>query len=224
MEYPDSFPAEQRRRMALSVILLLVVFSSYAAEIEVTIVDRDGQPVPDVAVYVQSDHDTPLPAPTNTAVMDQVDVRFEPHFLVVQAGTQVEFPNRDVIAHHVYSFSKPNNFVLPMFKGGLKPRVNFDHEGVVTLGCDLHDHMLAHILVVNSHVFEKTGFDGKTQLTIENTGGLTVSIWSPRINLNEENLSQSIKAARSAQITFSLMEKLRTPHSDDSAALSWNAE
>ena len=45
-------------------------------------------------------------AATTGATMDQVDSRFAPHILVVQTGTSVEFPNSDVIAHHVYSFSQ----------------------------------------------------------------------------------------------------------------------
>jgi plastocyanin len=224
MKYLDFFPAEQRRRMVLSVILLFAVFSSDASEIEVTVLDRDGEPVPNVAVYVQSDHDTPLPSPTHTALVDQIDARFVPQILVVQVGTQVEFSNSDVIAHHVYSFSKPNNFVLPMFKGDLKPQVIFDHGGVVTLGCDNHDHMLAYILVVDSNVFDKTGFDGKVQLTTDNMDGLTVSIWSPRIKLNAEDSTQTIKAGRSAQVTFSLTEELRAARIDESEALSWNED
>ena len=224
MKFSDFIPAEQWRRMATSLILLLAASSPDAAEIEVTVLDRDGEPVPNVAVYVRSDHDAPLPVPTDTAVLDQIDTRFVPHLLVVQAGTQVKFSNSDVIAHHIYSFSRPNDFVLPMFKGDLKPQVIFDHGGVVTVGCDIHDHMLAYIFVVDSNVFGKTRFDGKAQLTTDNAGGLTVSIWSPRINLNEEELTQTIKAGRSAQVTFSLAEKLRAAHNDESQAFSWNKE
>ena len=224
MTFKDFFPAEQRRRMVPSLILLLAVFSSDASEIEVTVLNRDGEPIPNVAVYVQSEHDTLLPAPTDTVVLDQIDTRFVPHLLVVQTGTQVEFSNSDVIAHHIYSFSRPYNFVLPMSKGDLKPKVYFEHGGVVTLGCDIHDHMLAYIFVVDSNVFGKTNFDGKTQLTTDNAGGLTVSIWSPRIKLNEEELTQTIKAGRSAQLTFSLTEKLRAAHSDEWKAFSWNNE
>jgi hypothetical protein len=80
--------------------------------------------------------------------------------------------------------------------------------------------MLAYILVVDSNVFDKTGFDGKVQLTTDNSDGLTVSIWSPRINLNEEDWTQAIKAGRSAQVTFSLTEKLRALRIDESEALS----
>ncbi|MCH8301698.1 MAG: methylamine utilization protein [Proteobacteria bacterium] len=222
MEYPDYFPIERPMRMLLAVALLLAMFSLNAAEIEVTVLDRDGEPVPNIAVYVQLDHDGPLPAPTDSAVMAQIDTRFVPHFLVVQTGTQVEFSNSDVVAHHVYSFSNPNNFMLPLYKGDLQTQIEFDHDGVVTLGCNIHDHMLAYILVVDSRVFGKTNIEGKAQLTTDNPNGLTVNIWSPRIELNHENLIQTVKAGRSAQITFLLTEKLRAPYSDDLEALSWN--
>lgn len=206
----------------LAVVPLLAVFSSNAAEVEVTVLDRDGEPVPNIAVYVQLDHDGSLPAPTDSAVMAQIDTRFVPHLLVVQTGTQVEFSNSDVVAHHVYSFSNPNNIMLPLYNGDLRTQIDFDHDGVVTLGCNIHDHMLAYILVVDSHVFGKTDIDGKTRLTTDNPNGLTVSIWSPRIELNNENLTQTVKAGRSAQITFLLSEKLRAPYGDDLEALSWN--
>lgn len=222
MKYPGYFPIEWPRRMMLAVVLLLAVFSSNAAEVEVTVLDRDGEPVPNIAVYIQLDHDGSLPAPTDSAVMDQIDTRFVPHLLVVQTGTQVEFSNSDVVAHHVYSFSSPNNFMLPLYNGDLRTQIDFDHDGVVTLGCNIHDHMLAYILVVDSHVFGKTDIDGKRRLTTDNPNGLTVSIWSPRIELNRENLTQTVKAGRSAQITFLLSEKLRAPYSDDLEALSWN--
>jgi len=205
-----------------SVALLLAVCASNAAEIDITVLDRDGEPVPNIAVYVQFDHDGPLPAPTHGAVMAQADTRFVPHLLVVQTGTQVEFSNGDVVAHHVYSFSKPNNFTLPLYKGNLQTQIEFDHGGVVTLGCNIHDHMLAYILVVDSQIFGKTDFDGKTQLTTDNRNGLTVSIWSPRIKLADENLTQTVKSGRSAQITFSLTEKLLAPHAYEAEELSWN--
>ena len=163
-----------------------------------------------------------MPAVTDVAVMDQVDTRFVPHLLVVQTGTRVKFPNSDVIAHHVYSFSKPNDFMLPMYKSDLQPRIFFDHNGVVTLGCNIHDHMVGYILVVDSQVFGKTDSGGETILSADNSDGLTVNIWSPRIELKHENLTQTVKPGRSARITFSLKEKLRPPHGDESEALSWN--
>jgi plastocyanin len=223
MEYPDISLVAWSRQMVLALALLSAVASSDAAEIEVTVLDRNGEPVPNVAVYIESDDD-PLPAPTDIAVMDQVGTRFVPHFLVVQTGTRVKFPNSDVVAHHVYSFSKPNDFILPMHNSDLQPRIFFDHGGVVTLGCNIHDQMVGYILVVDSQVFGKTDHEGKTQLTADNPDGLAVSIWSPRLDQKYEILTQTVKPSRSAQITFSLKEKLRAPHGDESEALSWNED
>jgi plastocyanin len=222
VEHLDQFLEGLRSRILISLILLSAVFPAGGAEIEVTVLDREGQPVPNVAVYVQSANGASLPAPTNHAVMDQIDTRFVPHLLVVQSGTSVDFSNSDIIAHHVYSFSKPNNFMLPLYKGDLQPQITFKHEGVVTLGCNIHDHMLAYILVVDSQALGKTSFDGKINLTTDNPDGLTVSIWSPRFRHGRENLAQSINAGKSAAVTFSLTEKLRPPHSNDSDALTWN--
>lgn len=203
------------------VALLLAGFSSKAAEFEITVLDRHGEPVPDVAVYIQSEREAGTGNAENLALMQQVDFRFEPDLLVVQTGTRVQFPNHDVVAHHVYSFSRPNNFVLPMFKGGMRPQVEFEHAGVVTVGCNLHDQMVGYILVVDSSVFGKTGRDGKLRLEAENSQGLTVNIWNPRLKLENENLAQSVNAGRSAQLTFLLTEELRTRRTEEMEALSW---
>ncbi len=222
MEHLGHFFEGLHTRILISLVLMSAVLPAGAAEIEVTVLDRERQPVPNVVVNVQSLNGASLPAPTNHAFMDQIDKRFVPHLLVVQTGTSVEFSNSDIIAHHVYSFSKPNNFMLPLYKGDLQPQITFDHEGVVTLGCNIHDHMLAYILVVDSQAFGKTSFDGKINLTTDNPEGLTVSIWSPRFKHGRENLTQTINAGKSAAVTFSLTEKLRPPHSNDSDALTWN--
>ena len=222
MENLDFFPVGRQWRMPLWIGLLLAVISVDAAELDVTVLDRYGRPVPNVAVFVQSDPEIRLPVPRELAVMELVDTRFAPNVLVVQAGTRVQFPNKDFVAHHIYSFSEPNNFVLPMFKGNTKPQVEFGNAGVVTIGCNIHDDMVGYILVVHSAIFSTTGVDGTTRLIADNPDGLSVSIWSPRIRLDDENLTQSVKAGRSARMTFLLTEELRALDNDESAALSWN--
>ncbi len=222
MECLNFIPVGRLWRLPLWAGLILAVISADAAEVDVTVLDRYGRPVPNVAVFIRSDPDVAMPASANLAVMNLVDTQFVPHLLVVQSGTRVQFPNSDVVAHHLYSFSKPNNFVLPMFKGNIRPHVEFDEAGIVTIGCNLHDHMVGYILVVDSPALGKTGADGTARLMSDNPDGLSVSIWSPRIKLDDENLTQTVKAGRSARLTFSLTEDLRASHNDRSAALSWN--
>jgi plastocyanin len=193
----------------------------HAGEMRVTVLDNQGQPVAGVAVYVEDA--TPSLAPTGTsAVMDQVDQRFVPHVLVVQTGTLVEFPNSDVVAHHVYSFSHPNHFKLPIYKGHAHAPVSFDENGLVVLGCNIHDHMLAYILVVDTPVFAITNDDGVAMLNAQHGKNATVSIWNPRIRDDADNLSVSVEAVdHDTSVAFNLVKPLRAPHHQHSKALSW---
>ena len=209
----------QHGRITLRIIglsvLTLSVTSSFADDVDVLVVDRDGQPVADVAVFAtRSDgQNRPQPSAVN-AVMDQVGKRFVPHLLIVRAGTPVEFPNSDTVAHHVYSFSHPNKFQLPMYKGTAHPPVTFEHSGVVILGCNIHDHMLGYILVVDSGTFTKTDIDGRASLSLERPTDYEINIWSPRIRDGEELLSRtmSISPKQETAVTFQLVKKLIPPY------------
>ena len=122
------------------LVLMLSATSSFGSDIDVFVVDRNGRPVADVAVHAtRVDGKNQLQAQKARAVMDQAGKQFVPHLLVVQTGTPVGFPNSDTVAHHVYSFSHPNKFILPMYKGEQHPPVTFEHNGIVILGCNIHD-------------------------------------------------------------------------------------
>jgi len=204
-------------------LCMMLLFSATVTgnEIDVSVLDRNGEGVADVAVFaVRITGNEKLSAPASNAVMDQVDRRFVPHLLVVQTGTAVEFPNSDSVAHHVYSFSHPNKFMLPMYKGELHPPVTFDHSGVVSLGCNIHDHMLGYILVVDSSVFTKTDKNGRATLSVDDPEAYSVNIWSPRIRDKAELLSRSLDST-SDPVTFSLGKKLNPPHHGPADGNSW---
>src|SRR4029077_6476496 len=46
------------------------------------------------------------------ARMEQEGLSFKPHVLAVVKGTEVEFPNRDMLFHNVFSLSKTASFDL----------------------------------------------------------------------------------------------------------------
>lgn len=191
-----------------------------AAALTVSVVDRDGKPLPNVAVYLDvADADAAL-AENRKAVMDQVDTRFDPHLLVVQAGTRVEFPNSDLVAHHVYSFSKPNDFMLPLYKGDAHAPVRFEQAGLVTLGCNIHDQMLAFILVVNSNVFGVTDQYGRVSLDTGQHHDPVISIWSPRIKTGDEELTKN--SGNADVLEFRLKGKLRPDHDSQHHSVKWS--
>ena len=213
----------QISRIAARIIglftLMFIATSAFGSDVDVFVVDKDGRPVADVAVYaMRLDGQNDLPAPTASAVMDQRDMQFVPHLLVVQTGTPVDFPNSDTVAHHVYSFSHPNKFILPMYQGKQHPPVTFEHRGVVSLGCNIHDHMLGYILVVDSTTFTKTDENGKASLSLDNPQDYEVSIWSPRIRDGDELLSKTVVMLGNpkSEVKFHLAKKLHPPHGDKS--------
>jgi len=214
------------RKICALVLLAthLWVGPALAGTLQVRVVGPDEQPVPDIAVFVQQsgsvNADADKPA---AAVMDQRNRRFVPHILVVQKGAAVSFPNSDVIAHHVYSFSKLNRFVLPLYKGTPPDAVVFDHDGVVILGCNIHDGMLGYIVVVDTEVFAKTNDDGRAELTIDDSAtSYQINIWSPRIRDAEGHLVQTVSGTVSGEITFALEKKLRPAHIDRSESVAWD--
>jgi len=217
----DSSPYFVARRSGL-IFLILSAQAASGTDLDVFVADRDGAPVADVAVFaVRASGDARLPAPAGNAVMDQVGKEFVPHLLVVQSGTSVEFPNSDTVAHHVYSFSHPNKFMLPMYKGVAHPPVTFEHSGVVILGCNIHDHMLGYILVVDSTVYSKTDERGRASLSLERPEDYEIRIWSPRIRDGEELLGKTVANSGSMDslLSFQLVKKLSPPHGDQVA--SW---
>jgi len=204
----------------------LFAMSAYGVDVDVSVLDRDGRQVADVVVYAaRLDGNIASPNPAKNAVMDQVDMQFVPHVLVVQTGTAVDFPNSDSVAHHVYSFSHPNKFVLPMYKGKQHPPVSFEHSGIVSLGCNIHDHMLGYIVIVDTDVFSTTDDSGRVSLTVDDDATqYTVHIWSPRLREAEDSLSKTLHISdhEDARLTFTLQKSLRAPHQSLSDGVKWS--
>ena len=85
-----------------------------------------------------------------------VDLNFVPDVTVVPVGSSVSFPNSDDVSHQVYSFSPARRFQLPLYRGKPHAPVVFDQPGIVTLGCNIHDNMVAYIVVTPAPFYGRT--------------------------------------------------------------------
>lgn len=112
-------------------------------------------------VYVADIQDPPIEA---TAVMDQKNLEFMPHLLVIQRGTTVQFPNDDPLKHNVYSISAAERFNLGMYAQGESRSLVFDRVGVVKISCAVHLQMSAYIVVVPNKYFAVVGADGRFRI------------------------------------------------------------
>jgi plastocyanin len=146
-------------------------------------------PSPPVAVvYVEGDF--PAPAKQPVAQVLQKDLVFTPSLLPIRAGTRVEFPNMDDTYHNVFSYSPPKRFDLGRFRADERPVPSqvFEETGLVTLRCDIHDHMRALILVLDTPHFVVTGEDGTFRLEGVPPGRHVVKAWIDSRTVREQTV------------------------------------
>ena len=154
--------------------------SASAASVEVLVQTPAGGPVADAAVIVE-----PLAGPVPHArtgahaAIEQRGREFLPWMTVVQTGTSVDFPNNDTIRHHVYSFSEPKRFEIKLYAGKPGKPIVFDKPGQVDIGCNIHDWMEAHVLVVDTPYFARTGADGRATVAGVPAGRYRLRLWHP---------------------------------------------
>lgn len=186
--------------IALSFCLTPV--GAQAGEIHAIVRDKTGKGVADAVVVALPTNRTGGNAggTTATIIVDQVNKEFIPYVLPVQVGTAVNFPNKDNIRHHVYSFSPAKSFELPLYIGTPASPVLFDKPGAVVLGCNIHDWMIAYVYVSDSPYFAKTGADGKASLTELPPGDYTLRAWHPRLAGNEEATERKVAVSRTGMV------------------------
>ena len=192
-----------RWRLALLLVTGALAAPLRAARVDVQLQQRDGRAVADAVVYAIPLDARHLPPP-RSGVLDQRDRRFVPSILPVQTGAAVTFPNTDSISHHVYSFSPPKRFQLYLAKGETHPPVTFDRPGVVALGCNIHDWMLAYILVVDTAWFTQTDAAGRATLDELPAGRWRLEVWHPRITDAAASLRREVRVDAAAAETWQL--------------------
>jgi plastocyanin len=114
-----------------------------------------------------------------TKQIAQKDLTFIPSILPVQVGTRVEFPNLDDTYHSIFSYSPAKRFDLGRYRPEERPIPSevFDKPGLVTLRCDIHEHMRGLILVLSTPYFSMTDADGRFRLGGLPSGQYTLKAW-----------------------------------------------
>jgi plastocyanin len=172
-----------------------------AATLEVRVRDASGAPVADAAVYAvpaSGPADARNPRPV---AIEQVDREFIPYVTVVQTNTPVSFPNRDPIQHHVYSFSPAKSFEIKLYTGN-SPEFVLDRPGVITLGCNIHDWMIAYVVVVSTPHFGRTDASGATTLRDLPGGSYEVRAFHPNQRAAAPPQPTTLEAAAAGTATF----------------------
>ena len=204
--------------MSRSIILLfacllgLHVSSSMGQNLRVTVTDADGEPIADAVVEVLLPESlrAPYAAPAGL-VIDQLDKEFVPTVSIIVAGSRISFPNSDDILHHVYSFSTINTFNIPLYGSSDNDDYveEFTQPGVVEIGCNIHDWMLAYIYIADSSKVAKTNPQGVATIGGLPAGDYEIQIWHARLAASDNRLSRQISIATDGLTEASVSLELR---------------
>ncbi len=165
-----------------------------AAPVTVTVTQPNGSPLAGAVVFLESALAAQASKPLSNAEMAQEKKAFVPTVLVVTRGTFVTFPNRDTVRHHVYSFSAAKKFELKLYTGTPANPVEFDRTGVAVLGCNIHDHMVSWVVVVDTPYFGTAAANGQVTLDAP-PGKYTLRAWHPRLPVGQDAAIQAVDVA-----------------------------
>jgi plastocyanin len=177
----------------LALALVGGALSAGAGTLQIQVQDGNGHALSDAVVFLESPAAKGLAKPVSGTEIAQVARQFVPLVSVVPVGSQVQFPNKDSVRHHVYSFSPAKTFELKLYTGTPANPVLFDRPGVVVVGCNIHDHMTAWVLVVETPFYGKSNDAGAITLPAVVPGSYKLRTWHstlpPGARLPEQNVT-----------------------------------
>jgi plastocyanin len=175
---------------ALAALATAVV--AHAGALTVTVVDKEGKPVPDaVVVLAPSSPGTPKHTLPTQVTINQEKMRFVPAVSLVAVGAKGIFVNNDPWEHHVRASAAGIKSFDDGGAGGFELRLDgkapgkpakmaeasFDRPGPVLLGCHLHASMKGHVYVSDSPWATLTGEDGLASFDAVPDGPVFVRVW-----------------------------------------------
>lgn len=185
-----------RLKLLVGLLLSFASISGHAQRLSVQLNDGEGNPVNGAVIEIFLPEEMRAAyRPSVGTEVDQLDKEFAPHVSTVVVGNSVMFPNSDDILHHVYSFSPISTFNIPLYGKGTQDDYNqvFDTVGVIEIGCNIHDWMLAYIYVSETSLNSISDDSGQAILEAIPTGTFELRIWHPRLAEQDVAMTHTIE-------------------------------
>ncbi len=178
------------RRFSLPLLLFLAS-TAQAGDLEFLVLDRDGKPLAEAVVVLESSVTGSRPTPPAEMVINQEKMKFQPAVIVAQLSTKLRFVNLDSWDHHVrggsvgpggvyLDASKGYSFRLAGREAGKPPASavqSFTQTGPQMLGCHLHGSMRGFLYITDSPWAAVTTAEGKAKLSEVPNGVARLRIW-----------------------------------------------
>jgi plastocyanin len=144
--------------------------------------------------------DPTAPAAAKTPELVQRNKSFEPHIIVVQVGSLIEFPNKDPFFHNIFSMYDGKRFDLGLYEAGTSRSVRFDRPGVSFLFCNIHAEMSAVVVVVDTPYFALSDRAGHVTIPNVPDGRYQMHVWYERsLPENLKGLSRVVTISENAR-------------------------
>jgi len=168
--------------LALLCGATLAAGAAQAGDVKGKVSETGLKSAENIVVYIDTIPGKKFTAPTQHVIVDQRDMKFVPHTVVILRGTTVDFGNSDHVAHNVYWPSvggdKSLKHNLVVVSPNQKKSFEFDNLGAAQLLCNFHPDMLGYVVVVPTPYFALTGFDGSFTIANVPAGTYTLKSWS----------------------------------------------
>ena len=180
-----------------------------AAALEVRVTDASGKPIPGAVIHLESPEAKQVAKPLSGIEIAQANKTFVPIVTVVPVGTSIAFPNRDTVRHHVYSFSSAKRFEIKLYVGTPANPVVFDRPGIAVLGCNIHDHMAAWVVVVETPWYGQTDSEGRWRASNVPVGNYRLRTWHTDLPVGSPALEQALTVGTAGTQAFVTLTGLR---------------
>lgn len=171
-------------RSLITLVSLVALSNTFSATVSgnITIKNKSGESVADscdqAVVFMEPvSGDVKNFTPKEKATIVSKDRKLVPSILPILKGTEVQFPNEDVILHNVFSLSKTKKFDLGLYRKGPGKSVVFDKSGLVKAFCNIHSGMSASILVLDYPYFARTKKNCSFSVSNVPNNTYKVSVW-----------------------------------------------
>jgi plastocyanin len=139
-----------------------------------------------VAVWLTPLDENGMPRSAGTATsgpapqLIQRNKTFQPHVLIIEVGTLIQFPNKDPFFHNVFSLYDGKRFDLGLYEAGTTRSVRFSRPGVSFLFCNIHPEMSAVVVAVDTPYFALSDSKGRVMISNVPDGRYEMHVWYER--------------------------------------------
>ena len=162
----------EKKILLISILLTLISAQNSLANVISGQVNLTGKlaskaKLEDVIVYFVPDKSPqlkPIKPLSQSLEIKMKNKAYVPRVSVVTSGSTVTIENADSILHNAFSPSRPNQFDLGLYKKSTGKTQVLSQPGVVKVFCNVHYHMVAYVLVLDTPFYARVNSEGRFKI------------------------------------------------------------